>query len=108
MLDRPLRPADIAGLDPARHLDRMALTCWQLGAQPALQQLKLRRWAHMLGYRGHFATRSRAYSTTLRQLRQARAAWTAHSTTDPGEWTSWRYTGRADPHPAGAIITEEN
>lgn len=107
-MDRPLRPADIAGLDPARHLDRMALTCWQLGAQPDLQHLKLRRWAHMLGYRGHFSTRSRAYSTTLRQLRQARTAWTAHSTTDPGEWTTWRYTGRADPHPAGTIITEEH
>lgn len=61
----------------------------------------------MLGYRGHFSTRSRAYSTTLRQLRQARTAWTAHSTADPGEWTTWRYTGRANPHPAGTIITEE-
>jgi hypothetical protein len=27
----------------------------------------------MLGYRGHFATKSRRYSTTLRALRQARA-----------------------------------
>jgi hypothetical protein len=27
----------------------------------------------MLGYRGHFATKSRRYSTTLRALRRARA-----------------------------------
>jgi hypothetical protein len=35
----------------------------------------LRRWAHMLGYRGHFATKSRRYSTTLRVLRAARRDW---------------------------------
>jgi hypothetical protein len=35
----------------------------------------LRRWAHMLGYRGHFATKSRRYSTTMRALRAARRDW---------------------------------
>lgn len=29
----------------------------------------------MLGYRGHFLTRSRRYSTTFRDLRAARRAW---------------------------------
>jgi hypothetical protein len=29
----------------------------------------------MLGYRGHFATKSRRYSTTMRALRAARRAW---------------------------------
>jgi hypothetical protein len=29
----------------------------------------------MLGYRGHFATKSRRYSTTMRALRSARADW---------------------------------
>jgi hypothetical protein len=29
----------------------------------------------MLGYRGHFSTKSRRYSTTLRALRSARADW---------------------------------
>ncbi|MCL2453997.1 MAG: hypothetical protein FWD18_01650 [Micrococcales bacterium] len=33
----------------------------------------LRRWAHMLGFRGHFATKSRRYSVTLTALRRARA-----------------------------------
>jgi len=32
----------------------------------------LRRWAHMLGFGGHFSTKSRAYSTTLGALRAAR------------------------------------
>ncbi|MFF8267732.1 replication initiator [Streptomyces sp. NPDC016562] len=37
--------------------------------------LNLRKWAHMLGFRGHFSTKTRAYSTTLGALRAARAAW---------------------------------
>jgi len=32
----------------------------------------------MLGYRGHFTTKSRAYATTFRALRAARRAWIAH------------------------------
>ncbi|HEX2323003.1 MAG TPA: replication initiator, partial [Streptosporangiaceae bacterium] len=32
----------------------------------------LNRWTHMLGYRGHFLTKSRRYSVTFTQLRQAR------------------------------------
>ena len=35
---------------------------------------RLRPWAHMLGFGGHFATKSRAYSTTFRALRAARSA----------------------------------
>jgi hypothetical protein len=32
----------------------------------------LGKWAHMLGFRGHFATKSRRYSITMRPLRRAR------------------------------------
>ncbi|MFE4048109.1 replication initiator protein RepSA [Streptomyces sp. YIM B13518] len=35
------------------------------------------RWAHMLGFRGHFMTKSRAYSTTLTERRQVRADYRA-------------------------------
>jgi hypothetical protein len=38
---------------------------------------KLRDWAHMLGFRGHFSTKSRRYSTTLGALRQVRADYRA-------------------------------
>ncbi|QEU97477.1 replication initiator protein RepSA [Streptomyces kanamyceticus] len=34
-------------------------------------------WAHMLGFRGHFMTKSRAYSTTLSERRQVRADYRA-------------------------------
>ncbi|MFD8394393.1 replication initiator protein RepSA [Streptomyces sp. NPDC059680] len=34
---------------------------------------RLWAWAHMLGFRGHFSSKSRRYSTTLSALRQARA-----------------------------------
>lgn len=42
---------------------------------PALEELRLRPWAHMLGFRGHFSTKSRLYSTTLTKLRSARLEW---------------------------------
>jgi hypothetical protein len=39
--------------------------CLRLGRLPALADLRLTAWAHMLGFRGHFSTKSRRYSTTL-------------------------------------------
>jgi len=35
----------------------------------------LRKWRAALGFRGHFSTKSRAYSITLGALRRARARW---------------------------------
>jgi hypothetical protein len=61
--------------NPASHQGRLILTAWQLGNHPHPSFQALRRWAHMLGYRGHFATKSRRYSTTMRALRAARRAW---------------------------------
>ena len=37
----------------------------------------LGRWDHMLGFRGHFSSKSRRYSTTLGRLRNARRRWQA-------------------------------
>lgn len=37
----------------------------------------LGKWAHMLGFRGHFSTKSRRYSITLGALRRARTRWQA-------------------------------
>ncbi|WP_370666484.1 replication initiator [Streptomyces sp. IBSBF 2507] len=54
------------------HVLRMIGACWWLGGLPEFEPLGLRRWAHMLGYGGHFSTKSRRYSTTLTALRQAR------------------------------------
>ena len=58
---------------PASHQGRLIRAAWQLGHHPDFQAL--RRWAHMLGYCGHFATKSRRYSTTMRALRAARRNW---------------------------------
>ena len=73
-LDTRLRTAEeIDFLKVPEHVRRLVATFWQLGAQPHLADLQLCRWAHMLGFRGHFSTRSRRYSTTLTLLRAARA-----------------------------------
>ena len=53
----------------------MIRTAWALGHLPEFADLKLWKWAHMLGFRGHFSTKSRAYSTTLGALRDVRRAW---------------------------------
>ncbi len=75
-LDRPLKfLAELAQLDISDHARRLIRTAWTLGARKDLENLRLRAWAHMLGFRGHFSTKSRRYSTTLGALRDARAEW---------------------------------
>jgi hypothetical protein len=60
---------------PRTHQGRLIAACLTLGAYPHEDFQALRRWAHMFGYRGHFATKSRRYSTTMRALRAARHDW---------------------------------
>jgi hypothetical protein len=75
-LDRPLRfLAELAHVRVSEHARRLIRTAWILGARKDLEELRLRAWAHMLGFRGHFSTKSRRYSTTLGALRNARAEW---------------------------------
>jgi hypothetical protein len=61
--------------DSRTHQGRLIAACLKLGAHPHEDFQALRRWAHMFGYRGHFATKSRRYSTTMRALRTARRDW---------------------------------
>jgi hypothetical protein len=74
-LDRRLDGDDLEDLDrlPA-HVAELVRACWELGARPELDSLRLRAWAHMLGFRGHWSTKSRRYSTTFTTLRRARVA----------------------------------
>ncbi|MFI9276041.1 replication initiator [Kitasatospora sp. NPDC052896] len=75
-LDRRLRfLAELAQHDLTDHARRMIHTAWHLGTQPQHTHLRLRQWAHMLGFRGHFSTRTRHYSTTLTHLRAERTTW---------------------------------
>jgi hypothetical protein len=57
------------------HPRRLIEACLDLHA--CYPDRKLRDWAHMLGFRGHFSTKSRRYSTTLGALRQVRADYRA-------------------------------
>jgi hypothetical protein len=65
----------IKALPVQRHVRQMIRTAWDLGSLPEFADLKLWKWAHMLGFRGHFSSKSRAYSTTLGALRDVRRAW---------------------------------
>ncbi|MFG2454387.1 replication initiator protein RepSA [Streptomyces sp. NPDC048512] len=57
------------------HTRRLIEACWDLDA--AYPERMLAHWSHMLGFRGHFSTKSRRYSTTLGALRQVRADYRA-------------------------------
>jgi hypothetical protein len=74
-LDRRLDADDLDHLDglPA-HVAELVRACWELGGRPELVGLRLRPWAHMLGFGGHWSTKSRRYSTTFTVLRRARVA----------------------------------
>jgi hypothetical protein len=72
---RGTRHDDVHHLVDNPHAQAMISACWSLGAHPELEQLRLRPWAHMLGFKGHYSTRSRCYSTTLTALRHARRDW---------------------------------
>ncbi|HEX4811163.1 MAG TPA: replication initiator [Nonomuraea sp.] len=72
-LDRRIQPLDDLNALPVRdHARRLIAACLRLGEHPGLADLRLTHWAHMLGFRGHFSTKSRHYSTTLGALRAAR------------------------------------
>lgn len=76
------------GLDP--HPERLVETAWHLGARRELRPLRLRAHAHTFGFGGHFATKSRRYSTTFEALRAARAAF--YEPDDDVE-REWHYAG---------------
>ncbi|MGH3218635.1 MAG: replication initiator [Streptosporangiaceae bacterium] len=65
------READIGQLRCPAHYRRLITAAWQLGG--TRRTARFRAWAHMLGYGGHFLTKSRRYSVTFSQLRAARA-----------------------------------
>ena len=62
------------------HPERLIAACWNIGADAGY--IGLRRWAHMLGFGGHFLTKARRYSVRFADLRQARI--TYRRSQDPG------------------------
>ena len=63
------------------HPERLIHSCWSLGAEPGY--VGLRRWAHMLGFGGHFLTKARRYSIRFADLRQARISYRRGQDTGP-------------------------
>jgi hypothetical protein len=74
-LDHRLGEVELEDLDLPAHVVELVRACLELAARPGLAGLRLGKWAHMLGFGGHFSTKSRRYSTTLGALRQARVAY---------------------------------
>ncbi|MBO0812107.1 MAG: replication initiation protein [Microlunatus sp.] len=91
--DGPLTPEQVAGYlakyaskdansirptsRPPAHLARLEQTARDLAVRavrhdPGSEYRLLGKWAHMLGFRGHFSSKSRRYSITLGRLRRAR------------------------------------
>ncbi len=120
-LDRQLRPSDFASLDTtglSEHYRRLVETAWRLGGRAELEHLGLRRWAHTLGYRGHWLTKSRSYSTTFGALRAARAEHRASQGATAGLDPSggpraaganvlvgdWHYVGSGYSDPGDALL----
>ncbi|WP_416876108.1 replication initiator [Kitasatospora sp. SC0581] len=99
--------AEIQALWVSPHVRALIATAWRLGGMPELQHLRLRAWAHMLGFRGHCLTKTRAYSTTYGELRAARAehaqglysGWDSETVTEG----AWRFVG-ARHSPAEVLI----
>ena len=72
--------ADVRTLRCHAHYKRMIETAWTLGQH---------KWAHALGYGGHFLTKSRRYSVTFGQLRTARRDYRRAQRHPNGETDPW-------------------
>ena len=84
-LDRRIGADDLERLDglPA-HVAELVRAAWELGGRPSWHGLRLRAWAHMLGFGGHWSTKSRRYSTTMGALRRARVAFAKRRRAEDG------------------------
>jgi replication initiator protein RepSA len=99
--DRRITPEVLPLLDVPNHVDQLVRVAWQLGEHESYDGL--RRWIHMIGFRGHFASKSRRYSTTLgairgerRTYRQRQAAEHARELLDEDTtlaFSHWEFTG---------------
>ncbi|MDJ0346339.1 replication initiator protein RepSA [Streptomyces sp. H10-C2] len=91
--------------DIPAHTRRLIEACWSLDED--YPERKLAHWSHMLGFRGHFSTKSRRYSSTMGARRQVRADFRARQERqerglpDPGDSEEttlvvahWEYAGQ--------------
>ena len=81
--------AEVQALRCSAHYKQMITTAWQLGGKRQTGEPRLRQWAHMLGYGGHFLTKSRRYSVTFGELRAARTEHRRQQNHPDGERDPW-------------------
>ncbi len=89
------------------HTERLIHACWTIGHANGRMRGKatysaLRRWAHMLGFGGHFLTKARRYSVTFTDLRQARITYRRHQDTGP-DYTPFKCQDDVDTETAIVI-----
>jgi len=79
------------------HLRTLVETAWALGDDEAFDEIRPHLWAHSCGFRGHFLTKSRRWSTTFGEL------------TTSGSSGAWPIapTDRATPTPATMLSTPQ-
>ena len=101
------RRDDIERMPARDHARQLALTAWDLGADPELEASGLRRHAHAFGFTGQLITKSQGFSTTFRSLKEARAAYmTACNEGAPVVLGSFAYAGRGYTDPRGEAVAE--
>jgi hypothetical protein len=87
-------------------LVQMAAATLGLSERSGLRELG--RWVHMLGFRGHFVTKSRRYSTTLGELRAARAHQDQPTDNANDETAAvlsvWQYLGSGYLNPGDVLL----
>jgi hypothetical protein len=117
-LDRRITAADrLADLPIRDHARRHIAECIRLSKLSQLSDLRLAAWAHMLGFRGHFSTKSRAYSVTVGALRADRAAYQREYAIAAGLLPDldsdttlvinhWHFAGRGHPPPIDPLAAD--
>jgi len=79
------------------HTERLIEACWLLGR--ARNWRRLRRWAHMFGFGGHFLTKSRRYTVTFTVLRDRRVDYRRSESSGPDQ-----STGRHTETPTTLVV----
>ena len=110
MTSRDAEPDDWREKGVPEHLIQMAAAALRLSERSGLRRIA--GWVHMLGFRGHFVTKSRTYSTTLGELRAARAAYRARQNEPVAEagddstpvLAVWEYIGTGYLNPGDVLL----
>ena len=110
-LDHRLKRGELAVLAIDEHLRRLAKAAWDLGSDPGLARYRFREWAHTFGYRGHWLTKSPAWSTTFAALRRARYDYQARRAGEAADESlvvigDWAYEGTGHRGEGDAWLAE--